>query len=215
MFYNEIQSLAGIIKFMTNKNHSNNPTPYSYWAVPNKLLAGEYPGEQHPKNYLRTLVSKVYSILGFLSRPNQGVMNSDKRIKAIIDSGINTFLDLTEIDELPEYEHKINTITDSHKDRINYKRMPIKDRTVPEKEYLKEILDFIQEESKNGRKVYVHCLRGLGRTGTVVGCYLVRNGFKGEGALQEIYKLRQGMLNAWMQSPQTEEQIQTVINWKD
>ena len=93
--------------------------------------------------------------------------------------------------------------------------MPIKDRTVPEKEYLKEILDFIQEESNTDRKVYVHCLRGLGRTGTVVGCYLVRNGFSGEGAIQEIYKLRKGLLNAWMQSPQTEEQIQTVINWKD
>ena len=106
---------------MTNKNHSNNPTPYTYWAVPNKLLAGEYPGDQHPKNYLRTLVSKVYSILGFLSRPNQGVMNSDKRIKAIIDSGIHTFLDLTEIDELPEYEQKISAITNYHNNRIIYK----------------------------------------------------------------------------------------------
>ena len=83
------------------------------------------------------------------------------------------------------------------------------------KEFLKEILDFIDEESKNNRQVYVHCLRGLGRTGTVVGCYLVRNGFKGEEALHEIYKLRQGMLNAWMQSPQTEEQINEVINWKE
>ena len=93
--------------------------------------------------------------------------------------------------------------------------MAIKDRTVPKKEFLKEILDFIDEESKNNRQVYVHCLRGLGRTGTVVGCYLVRNGFKGEEALHEIYKLRQGMLNAWMQSPQTEEQINEVINWKE
>ena len=200
---------------MINNNRSNNPTPYTYWAIANTLLAGEYPGEQHPKNSLRTLVSKVYLILGFLSRPNQGVMNSDKRIKAIIDSGINTFLDLTEVDELPQYEHKINTINDSHSNRINYKRIPIKDRTVPEKEYLKEILDFIDEESKHDRKVYVHCLRGLGRTGTVVGCYLVRNGFSGEDALQEIYRLRQGMLNAWMQSPQTEEQIQMIINWSE
>ncbi len=198
---------------MINKNHSNNPTPYPYWAIPNKLLAGEYPGEQHPKNSLRTIVSKVYSILGFLSRPRQGLMNSDKRIKAIIDSGINTFLDLTEINELPDYEQKINVLTDSNNNQIKYKRMPIKDRTVPEKEYLKEILDFIHEESKNDRKVYVHCLRGLGRTGTVVGCYLVRNGFSGNESLQEIYRLRQGMLNAWMQSPQTQEQVQAVINW--
>tara|TARA_B100000470_G_C19766004_1_gene380647 strand:- start:51 stop:653 length:603 start_codon:yes stop_codon:yes gene_type:complete len=200
---------------MTNRKHPTSPTPYSYWAITDKLLAGEYPGDQHPRNYFRTLVSKVYSILGFLSRPNQGMMNSDKRIKAILDAGINTFLDLTELNELPEYERKLNAINDSDNASIKYKRMAIKDRNVPKKEFLKEILDFIDEESKNNRKIYVHCLRGLGRTGTIVGCYLVREGFKGEEALQEIFKLRQGMLNAWMQSPQTEEQIQTVINWVD
>jgi len=200
---------------MTNRKHPTSPTPYSYWAITDKLLAGEYPGDQHPRNYFRTLVSKVYSILGFLSRPNQGMMNSDKRIKAILDAGINTFLDLTELNELPEYEHKLNAINDSDNASIKYKRMAIEDRNVPEKEFLKEILDFIDEESKNNRKIYVHCLRGLGRTGTIVGCYLVREGFKGEEALQEIFKLRQGMLNAWMQSPQTEKQIQTVINWVD
>ena len=200
---------------MTNRKHPTSPTPYSYWAITDKLLAGEYPGDQHPRNYFRTLVSKVYSILGFLSRPNQGMMNSDKRIKAILDAGINTFLDLTELNELPEYERKLNAINDSDNASIKYKRMAIEDRNVPEKEFLKEILDFIDEESKNNRKIYVHCLRGLGRTGTIVGCYLVREGFKGEEALQEIFKLRQGMLNAWMQSPQTEEQIQTVINWVD
>ena len=200
---------------MTDNRESTNPTPYSYWAITDKLLAGEYPGDQHPKNYFRTLVSKVYSILGFLSRPSQGVMNSDKRIKAIVDAGIHTFLDLTEMDELPEYEHKLNSLNNSDNTTIKYKRMAIKDRTVPKKEFLKQILDFIDEEVKNNRKVYVHCLRGLGRTGTIVGCYLVRNGLSGEDALQEIYTLRQGMLNAWMQSPQTEEQINEVINWKE
>ena len=200
---------------MTNRKNPTNPIPYSYWAITDKLLAGEYPGDQHPKNYFRTLVSKVYSILGFLSRPNQGVMNPDKRIKALLDAGINTFLDLTELNELPGYEHKLNAINDSDNLSIKYKRMAIKDRNVPKKEFLKEILDFIDKESKNNRKVSVDCLRGLGRTGTIVGCYLVREGFKGEEALQEIFKLRQGMLNAWMQSPQTEEQIQTVINWVD
>ena len=200
---------------MTNKKDSTNPTPYSYWAIKGNLLAGEYPGDQSPKNYFRILVSKVYSILGFLSRPSQGMMNSEKRIKAIVDAGINTFLDLTELNELPEYEEKLIKLNDSNNLSIKYKRMAIKDRTVPKKEFLKEILDFIDEESKNNRQVYVHCLRGLGRTGTVVGCYLVRNGFKGEEALHEIYKLRQGMLNAWMQSPQTEEQINEVINWKE
>ena len=123
---------------MTNRKHPTSPPPYSYWAITDKLLAGEYPGDQHPRNYFRTLVSKAYSILGFLRRPNQGMMNSDKRIKAILDAGINTFLDLTELNELPEYEHKLNAINDSDNASIKYKRMAIEDRNVPEKEFLKE-----------------------------------------------------------------------------
>ena len=37
-----------------------------------------------------------------------------------------------------------------------------------------------------GRTVYVHCWGGIGRTGTVVGCWLVRHGLTGRGALDQI-----------------------------
>jgi protein-tyrosine phosphatase len=35
-----------------------------------------------------------------------------------------------------------------------------------------------------GETVYVHCFGGIGRTETVIGCYLVEQGMSGDGALQ-------------------------------
>ena len=38
---------------------------------------------------------------------------------------------------------------------------------------MREILDCLDDALRSGRKVYVHCRAGIGRTGTVVGCLLV------------------------------------------
>ena len=66
---------------------------------------------------------------------------------------------------------------------------------------------------KTGRGVYVHCAGGIGRTGTVVGCYLVRHGMQGEAALEEIMRLRHAMPNGGDLSPRREPQRQMVRTW--
>ena len=43
-----------------------------------------------------------------------------------------------------------------------------------------------------GRCVYVHCRMGIGRTGTVLGCYLAEQGQTGMAALDELNR-------AWQQ----------------
>ena len=35
-----------------------------------------------------------------------------------------------------------------------------------------------------GRRVYVHCRAGIGRTGTVIGCYLAEQGLDGPAAVR-------------------------------
>ena len=69
------------------------------------------------------------------------------------------------------------------------------------------------KEVTAGNKIYVHCLRGLGRTGIVIGCYLVRHGDTGEKAIKNIASLRKSLPNSWLQSPQTDRQKEFVINW--
>jgi len=58
----------------------------------------------------------------------------------------------------------------------------------------------------------VHCLGGLGRTGTVVGCFLVRHGLSGAQALETIQLLRRTTPNADSPSPEAEMQRWMVLN---
>ncbi len=63
--------------------------------------------------------------------------------------------------------------------------------------------------------MYLHCFDGIGRTGTVVGCYLVRQGMTGNEALEQIDRLRQGTLDGWNESAETEEQRHMILfPWK-
>ena len=194
--------------------NSENPTPYTYWVIENRFLAGEYPGDQNPGNIFRSFFSKFYAFLATINRPDKGWHNIQVRCAELINSGINSFIDLTEDGELSEYSSFITQMALEEGVAINYTRMPIPDRKVPTVSNLQKILDYIDNELNNNRNVYVHCFRGLGRTGTIVGCYLVRHGRTGEQALAEIFNLRQGVLNSWWPSPQTEIQRKTVFDWE-
>ncbi len=75
------------------------------------------------------------------------------------------------------------------------------------------ILDSIDAALNAGHVVYFHCWGGVGRTGTVAGCYLVRHGMSGEGALHRIAELRQGTSDGWKRSPETLEHRRMVLEW--
>ena len=80
-----------------------------------------------------------------------------------------------------------------------------------------KILNAIDAAVVQNQKVYVHCAGGIGRTGTTVGCYLVRHGNDGQAALQEVNRLFQysdRSMTSW-NSPETAEQMQFVRDWKE
>jgi protein-tyrosine phosphatase len=61
---------------------------------------------------------------------------------------------------------------------------------------------------------YVHCWGGKGRSGTVVVCYLVRNGFAaGNDVIEKIKELRKNTEDCSDPPPETKKQIKMVINW--
>ena len=67
---------------------------------------------------------------------------------------------------------------------------PIPDMGTPTAGHVIQILDDIDTVRADGGTVYVHCWGGIGRTGTVIGCRLVRHGLDGGDAIARIAELR-------------------------
>jgi protein-tyrosine phosphatase len=126
-------------------------------------------------------------------------------VPELCDTGVTLFVDLTEPFELDAYAHLL--------DGIRHVRMPIRDMDVPTEEQMRRTLDLIDRELERGGLVYVHCWGGAGRTGTVVGCWLVRQGLIGAAALARIAELRAGSPSLWLDSPQTAAQREMVRTW--
>jgi protein-tyrosine phosphatase len=83
----------------------------------------------------------------------------------------------------------------------------------PTTDEMDNILETIDRALEASETVYVHCYGGIGRTGTVVGCYLARHGTPGDKALELIAHWREGTPDGWRTSPETRDQRAMVLNW--
>ena len=168
----------------------NRPIPESYWVEPDRLLAGEYPAHFE----------------GELTR---------KRIDALIEAGFNTFIDLTRPNETVAYLRMLLDEAKLYEVEVQHHRFPIGDFGLPTTPQMKSILDRIDSSLQAGRKIYLHCWGGIGRTGTTVGCYLVRRGKSGEEALQQLAEWWRAVPKSHIhpRSPETREQAEFIRTW--
>lgn len=167
------------------------PIPESYWVLPGRFLAGQYPG-------------------GFVE---------DKvrlRLDGFLAAGIDTFLDLTGGNELPPYEAVLREQARIYEKEVRVLHFPITDFGLPTRSGMTATLDAIDNALAAGRKVYVHCWAGVGRTGTVVGCYLVRHGRSGAQALAQIAEwwANDPRRDRYKRSPETDAQVKFILDWK-
>jgi rhodanese/phosphatase family protein len=172
------------------KDLSSPPLSESYWVVPNRLLAGEYPGG-----------------------PNEE--RTRQRLDALIEAGLDTFIDLTRPDENPPYSRLLQEEAEIYDVRTIYRRFPIGDFGLPSTKQMNSILDSIDESVQAGHKVYLHCWGGIGRTGTTVGCYLVRQGRTGEEALDQLAVWWRSVPKSryHLHSPETPQQMEFIRTW--
>jgi len=134
-------------------------------------------------------------------------------MRRLLDVGVSRFIDLTEAGEWHPYVDLAQQEANARGQTIDYRHMPIPDCQTPPVTQMQQILAYIDTALASRRVVYVHCLAGIGRTGTVVGCYLVHSGMPGAAALREIARLRRGLPDGEFESPETAAQRQFVRDW--
>lgn len=86
-------------------------------------------------------------------------------------------------------------LTDCHR--------PVADFAAPTPRQIDRMIQFIKENVASGKPVGVSCHAGIGRTGTLLACYLVNRGRTAEEALQEVAIKRRAAV-------ETEDQKQAV-----
>ena len=171
------------------------PFPRTYWVIPGKLLAGPYPGSLDPAE-------------------------AEQRIAALLRCGIRRVINLMEPDEVNfqgqpfiPYIERMRALAGPGSS-IAWTRYPIRDGGLPEPATMRAILNEIDASLAADQPVYVHCWGGKGRTGTVIGCYLVRNRLAApDQAVQRIIELRRHILPV-QASPETEAQCAFVQAWE-
>jgi hypothetical protein len=165
------------------------PDPNTYWVVPGKLLAGEYPGARDPEE-------------------------ARSRLRKFLAAGVRHFIDLTMVGELEPYDELLTR--EEAGSGATYERFPIHDVSVPEEpKTVAEIVAAIDHGIAEGGITYVHCWGGVGRTGLAVACWLQERGHTPDEALASLAdKWRSCAKSQRMpNSPETPEQVRWVKEW--
>jgi len=141
------------------------PIPNSYWATP-YLVACEFP-------YCPVTPAQIAH------------KQTKQKLDALLLAGVRTFIDLTEPHELfpyaPHLAARCALLGIDPRD-VQYHNFPIRDRSLPESvDFVRRVMVVLRDNERRGRICAVHCRGGIGRTGLVVGCWLVESGVAKDG----------------------------------
>jgi atypical dual specificity phosphatase len=120
-----------------------------------------------------------------------------------LEIGIRAVMVLIEPSEAAHLGGLGNYLKELQKRRFEFVNIPIRDFTAPTLETCRQAVEWIDEKIHESLPVLVHCRGGLGRTGTIVACYLVYNGMSDIEAINYVRTIRPGSI-------ELEGQVRTV-----
>ena len=118
-----------------------------------------------------------------------GIPTSINEVQWVLDQGIKSVVTIRE-----------EPLDESWTRDINYLHVLSNDMGVPEFNDLIHTVDFIHRRITSNEPVLVHCLAGMGRTGVILACYLVKyQNMSADEATQKVRKERPGSIQSYPQ----------------
>jgi atypical dual specificity phosphatase len=91
---------------------------------------------------------------------------------------------------------------------IDVRHLPVRDMESPTLEQIRDAVEYMRGVVDAGGSVVAHCGAGMGRTGTILAAYLVRQGLPPDLAIETVRAKRPGSI-------ETYDQEETIYRYAD
>jgi atypical dual specificity phosphatase len=115
-----------------------------------------------------------------------GMPTTINEINWILNQGVKSIVTMTE-----------NALPESWVKDTKYLHVPTEDLSAPDIEQIDDAVDFIHKRISHNEPVMVHCAAGIGRTGTILACYLIKyQKYSAKNAIEKVRKERPGSIQS-------------------
>ena len=118
-----------------------------------------------------------------------GMPTSFDEFDWVVNQGIKSVITMTE-----------NALPETWVEGVKYLHIPTQDLTAPDMDKIDTAVEFIQKRISNKESVMVHCAAGMGRTGTILACYLIKfQKYSAKNAIEKVRDERPGSIQSEIQ----------------
>jgi len=115
-----------------------------------------------------------------------GMPTTHDELEWVLKQGVKSIVTMTE-----------NALPESWVEDVNYLHLPTTDLTSPDMDKIDTAVDFIHKRINNKEPVMIHCAAGMGRTGTILACYLVKyQKYSAKDAIEKVRIERPGSIQS-------------------